>query len=63
LGFDKVRQGARSLSLVRIRVIVLAVFVALLVLTGWLYTVVPTGFLPTKIKAISSVLFKHQRGF
>jgi len=36
-------------------VIVLAVFV--LVLTGWLYTVVPTGFLPTKIKAISSVLF------
>jgi len=42
-------------------VIVLAVFVALLVLTGWLYTVVPTGFLPTKIKAISSV-FKHQKG-
>jgi len=37
-------------------VIVLAVFVALLVLTGWLYTVVPTGFLPTKIKAISSII-------
>jgi len=36
--------------------------VALLVLTGWFYTVVPTGFLPTKIKAISSVLFKHQKG-
>jgi len=36
LGFDKVRQGyGRSLSfLVRIRVII-AVFVALLVLTGW----------------------------
>jgi len=61
-GFDKVRQGgAIAQLLVRIRVIVLAVFVALLVLTGWLYTVVP-GFLPTKIKAISSVLFK-QRGF
>jgi len=36
------RMGDRS-ALVRIRVIVLAVFVAL-VLTGWLYTVVPTGF-------------------
>ncbi len=49
-GFDKVRQAyGRSLTfLVRIRVIVIAVFVALLVLTGWLYTVVPTGFLPNE---------------
>lgn len=46
--FDKLRQGyVRSLNfLIRIKVVVIAVFVALLVLTGWLYTRVPTGFLP-----------------
>jgi len=57
-GFECAGYG-RSLSfLVRIRVIVLAVFVALLVLTGFIPSYL--GFLPTKIKAISSV-FKHQR--
>ena len=46
--FDKMQQGyLRSLNfLIRIRVLTLAGFVALLVLTGWLYTRVPTGFLP-----------------
>ena len=46
--FEKMQQGyVRSLNfLIRLRVIALAAFVALLVLTGWLYTRVPTGFLP-----------------
>ena len=47
-GFEKVRQGyVRSLNfLIRIKFVVIGVFVALLVVTGWLYTRVPTGFLP-----------------
>jgi HAE1 family hydrophobic/amphiphilic exporter-1 len=47
-GFDKMRQGyLRSLNfLLRIKAIVIVVFIVLLGLTGWLYTRVPTGFLP-----------------
>ena len=47
-GFEKVRQGyVRSLNfLIRIKFVVIGAFVALLVVTGWLYTQVPTGFLP-----------------
>ena len=47
-GFAKVRQGyLRALNfLLRIRAVVIVVFIVLLGFTGWLYTRVPTGFLP-----------------
>ncbi|WAL60380.1 efflux RND transporter permease subunit [Thermocoleostomius sinensis] len=47
-GLDWVRQRYRgSLNfLVRLKYLVLAVFVALLLFTGWLYRTVPSGFLP-----------------
>jgi hydrophobic/amphiphilic exporter-1 (mainly G- bacteria), HAE1 family len=40
------RYGSILNQLIRLRVFVMAGFVALLVLTGWMYTVVPSAFLP-----------------
>jgi hydrophobic/amphiphilic exporter-1 (mainly G- bacteria), HAE1 family len=47
-GLDWVRQRYRSSLnfLVRLKYIVLALFVALLLFTGWLYRTVPSAFLP-----------------
>jgi len=45
---ENLRQGyQRSLGrLIRLKAVVVGVFVVLLLVTGWLYTRVPTGFLP-----------------
>jgi len=44
-------------------VIVLAVFVALLVVTGWLYTVVPTGFSRTRSRLFHQYYSSTRGGF
>lgn len=63
-GFEQMRRGyQRSLIyLTRIKGIVVVVFTGFLGLTGWLYTLVPTGFLPDEDQGRFITLFQAPQG-
>ena len=61
---DGLRTNYRRVlnQLVRLKFVVLAVFVALLGLTGWLYTNVPTAFIPDEDQGYFITVIQGQEG-
>ncbi|ACB51892.1 RND multidrug efflux transporter [Crocosphaera subtropica ATCC 51142] len=49
-GFDVIREAYRGFInfLTRIRIIIMALFIGGLVATGWIYTTMPSGFIPAE---------------
>ncbi len=56
------RYGSALQTLTRFKPIVLAAFVASLVLTGWLYSIVPSAFLPDEDQGYFITLFQGPEG-
>lgn len=61
---DKLQLGYRSSLnfLVRVRVVVIACFVALIVLTGWVYARVPSAFLPDEDQGYMITIIQGPEG-
>ena len=63
-GLDFVRDRYRRflLNLVKVKYLVIGVFIGLLVLTGWLYSFVPTAFLPEEDQGFFITLIQAPQG-
>lgn len=63
-GFDLVKSGYRRLieALTKIKLIVMIVFIAGLVLTGWTYSVMPQGFIPEEDQGYFFVVVEAPEG-
>ncbi len=63
-GLDFIRDRYRRLlmQLVKIKYIIIGIFVALLVLTGWLYSFVPTAFLPEEDQGFFITIIQAPQG-
>ncbi|MFM7577171.1 MAG: efflux RND transporter permease subunit, partial [Microcystaceae cyanobacterium] len=63
-GLDFVRDRYRRilLKLVQVKYIIIGVFIGLLVLTGWLYSFVPTAFLPEEDQGFFITIIQAPQG-